>query len=135
MGQILRTALSTHMHRVSDSPATAKNACLSISSYRTGTGFSMRRLVSGLRTCPVVLHHAVHTGSVRDVSRRRVAQVSGAAVSGLAVEAVKAAVMGQLLVESRHAPVRWAFLHASVAGGGEPVFREKTDRLFKFRLF
>lgn len=72
---------------------------------------------------------------MRDAGGRRVAQVSGAAVSGLALEAVKAAVMGQLLVESRHAPVRRAFLHASVAGGGEPVFREKTDRLFKFRIF
>lgn len=71
---------------------------------------------------------------MRDAGGRCVAQVSGAAVSGLAVEAVKAAVMGQLLVEPRHAPVHRAFLHASVARGGEPAFRGKTHKLFEFRL-
>lgn len=90
--------------------------------------------VSGLRTCPVLLHHAVHTGSVRYASGRCVAQVPHAAVSGLAVEAMEASVMGQLLVESWHAPVRRAFLRASVAGGGEPVFRRKSSRLIQFRL-
>lgn len=89
--------------------------------------------VSGLRTCPFLLRHAVRTGSVRYASGRSVAQVPHAAVSGLAVEAMKASVMGQLLVESWHAPVRRAFLRASVAGGGEPVFRRKIGRLIKFR--
>lgn len=36
---------------------------------------------------------------------------------------------GQLLVESWRAPIKRAFLRASVAGGGVPAFRGKTSRL------
>lgn len=144
MGQILRTALSTRMHQVSEFPAAAKaHVCpLTASQAPTGGGLSRanrcasrfkwrlrseRLDLSGLRTCPVFLHHAVHTGSVCYASGRCVAQVPRAAVSGLAVEAMKASVMGQLLVESWHAPICRAFLHASVAGGCEPLIRGKKS--------